>query len=69
MIQKQGHWVPYESKPRDIEWRFVTCELLLQWRKRKGFLHRIVTDDIKWKSGYTTIIQSVENREVSPVMH
>ncbi|KAG5307798.1 MOS1T transposase, partial [Pseudoatta argentina] len=34
MIQKQGHWVPYE--------------LLLQRQKRKGFLHRIVTGDEKW---------------------
>ena len=24
MIQKQGHWVPYELKPRDVERRFVT---------------------------------------------
>ncbi|KAG5315348.1 MOS1T transposase, partial [Pseudoatta argentina] len=31
MIQKQGHWVPYE--------------LLLQRQKRKDFLHRIVTSD------------------------
>ncbi|KAG5307775.1 MOS1T transposase, partial [Pseudoatta argentina] len=36
MIQKQGHWVPYE------------LELLLQRQKRKGFLHRIVTGDEKW---------------------
>lgn len=48
MIQKQGHWVPYELKPRDVERRFVTCELLLQRQKRKGFLHRIVTGDEKW---------------------
>ncbi|KAG5319461.1 MOS1T transposase, partial [Pseudoatta argentina] len=34
MIQKQGHWVPYE--------------LLLHRQKRKGFLHRIVTGDEKW---------------------
>ena len=45
MIQKQGHWVPYELKLRDVEQRFVTCELLLQRQKRKGFLHRIVTGD------------------------
>ncbi|KAG5326397.1 MOS1T transposase, partial [Pseudoatta argentina] len=38
MIQKQGHWVPYELKPRDVERRFGTCELLLQRQKRKGFL-------------------------------
>ena len=48
MIQKQGHWVPYELKPRDIERRFVTCELLLQRKKRIGFLHPIVTGDEKW---------------------
>ncbi|KAG5323487.1 MOS1T transposase, partial [Pseudoatta argentina] len=48
MIQKQGHWVSYELKPRDVERRFGTCELLLQWQKRKGFLHRIVTGDEKW---------------------
>ncbi|KAG5309967.1 MOS1T transposase, partial [Pseudoatta argentina] len=38
MIQKQGHWVPYELNPRDVERRFGTCELLLQRQKRKGFL-------------------------------
>ncbi|KAG5308637.1 MOS1T transposase, partial [Pseudoatta argentina] len=38
MIQKQGNWVPYELKPRDVERRFGTCELLLQRQKRKGFL-------------------------------
>lgn len=48
MIQKQGHWVPYELKPRDVERRFLTCQLLLQRQKRKGFLHRIVTGDEKW---------------------
>ena len=26
MIQKQGNWVPYELKPRDVERRFFTCE-------------------------------------------
>ncbi|KAG5327878.1 MOS1T transposase, partial [Pseudoatta argentina] len=31
-------WVPYELKPRDVERRFGTCELLLQRQKRKGFL-------------------------------
>ncbi|GBP33539.1 Mariner Mos1 transposase [Eumeta japonica] len=48
MIQKQGHWVPYELKPRDVERRFLTCELLLQEQKRKVFLHRIVTGNEKW---------------------
>lgn len=48
MIQKQGNWVPYELKPRDVERRFFTCEQLLERQKRKGFLHRIVTGDKKW---------------------
>ena len=37
-IQKQGQWVPYELKPRDVEQRFVTCELLLQRQKRNCYL-------------------------------
>ena len=48
MIQKQGNWVPYELKPRDVERHFVTCELLLQRQKRKGFLKRVLTSDKKW---------------------
>lgn len=48
MIQKQGIWVPYELKPRDIERRLFTCEQLLQRQNRKGFLHRVVTGDEKW---------------------
>ncbi|GBP71080.1 Eukaryotic translation initiation factor 2 subunit 3 [Eumeta japonica] len=48
MIQKQGHWVPYELKPRDIKWHFLTCELLLQCQERKVFMHRIVTGNEKW---------------------
>jgi len=26
MIQKQGNWVPYEFKLRELERRFFTCE-------------------------------------------
>ncbi|GBP98280.1 Integrator complex subunit 2 [Eumeta japonica] len=48
MIQKQGHWLPYELKPRDVKRRFLTCELLHQQQKRKYFLHRIVTGNEKW---------------------
>jgi len=47
MIQKQGNWVPYELKSRDVERRFFTCEQLIQRQQRKGFLHRIVTGDEK----------------------
>jgi len=46
MIQKQGNWVPYELKPRDVERHLFACEQLLE--RRKGFLHRIVTGDEKW---------------------
>jgi len=48
MIQKQGNWVPYELKSRDVERRFFTCEQLIQRQQRKGFLHRIMTGDEKW---------------------
>ncbi|GFV76785.1 mariner Mos1 transposase [Trichonephila clavipes] len=48
MIQKQGNWVPFELKPRDVERRLFACEQLLARQRRKGFLHRIVTGDEKW---------------------
>ncbi|KAL0110743.1 hypothetical protein PUN28_013998 [Cardiocondyla obscurior] len=48
IIQKQGHWVPHELTPRNIEHRFCTCEMLLARQKQKGFLHRIVNGDEKW---------------------
>ena len=48
MIQNQGHCVPYELKPRDVERLFFAYEQLLQRRNWKGFLHRIVTGDEKW---------------------
>lgn len=47
-IQKQGHWVPYELKPRDVERRLCMSEMLLERNKKKSFLHRIVTGDEKW---------------------
>ena len=40
MIQKQGNWVPYELKLRDIERRLFACEQLLERQRRKEFLHR-----------------------------
>lgn len=48
MIQKQGNWVPYELKQRDVERRFCMSEMLLARHKKKSFLHRIVTGDEKW---------------------
>lgn len=37
MIQKQGHWMPCQLKPRDVEQRLITREQLLQRQKRKAF--------------------------------
>lgn len=37
MIQKQGNWVPYELKPRDIERRFFTLRTAAQATKKKRF--------------------------------
>ena len=47
-IQKQGNWVPYEFKPRDVETWFCMSEMLLERHIKKIFLHRIVTGDKKW---------------------
>ena len=47
MIQKQGNWVPYELKPRDVEQLLFACKQLLARQKWKGFLHCIVTGDEK----------------------
>ena len=48
MIRNQGTWVPYDLKPRDVERRFFACKQLLQRKRRKSFLHHIVTGDEKW---------------------
>ena len=48
MIAKQGNWIPYELKPRDIDRRFFACAQLLQIQNRQGFLHRIVLSAKKW---------------------
>ena len=48
MIQMQGNCIPYELKPRDVEWRFFACEQLLQRQNQKGLLHCIVTGNEKY---------------------
>jgi len=48
MIQNQGNWVSYQLKPRNVERRFFTCEMLLAGINERIFLHRIVTGDEKW---------------------
>jgi len=71
MIQKQGNWIPYELKPRDVERWFFTCEHLIQRQQRKGFLHRIVTGDEKWifypkkKKYYVKLGQSLPSTSTS----
>lgn len=37
MIHKQGNWVPYELKPRDIERRLCLSEMLLARHKKRVF--------------------------------
>jgi len=34
---KKGNWILYELKPRNVERRFFTCEMLLARHKQKGF--------------------------------
>ena len=48
LIKKQGLWVLYELKLRDAEQYLVMCKPLLQWQKRKGFWHFIMTGYEKW---------------------
>lgn len=36
-IQKQGNWVPYELKPRDVERRLCMSEMLLERHKKSHF--------------------------------
>ena len=69
MIQKQGNWMPYELKPRDVERRLFACEQLLERQRRKGVLHRIVTgDDWMGTNGFITITSSAENHGEFPAM-
>jgi len=51
MIQKQGNWVPYELKLRDVERRFFTCEQLIQRQQRKIFCIGLW---LEMRSGYST---------------
>lgn len=44
---KEGKCVPHELKPRDIE-RPKTIYEILFGQQKKGFLHRIITEDEKW---------------------
>ena len=48
MIQKQGNWVPYELKPRDLKGDFSLANSWFKDNREKIFLHRIVIGDEKW---------------------
>jgi len=48
ITQVQVNWVSYDLKPRDVEQRLFAYEQLLERQKRKGFLHRIVTEAETW---------------------
>ena len=65
MIQKQGSWVPYELKPRDIERRFFTCEQLIQRQQRKGFFYIELL--LGMKNGYSMITPRRKNTTLCPI--
>ncbi|GBP16153.1 Mariner Mos1 transposase [Eumeta japonica] len=52
MIHKQGTWLPYGLKLRDVERRLCTSEMLLAKHKKKSLV---------MKSGYIMITQKEEN--------
>jgi len=56
--------LPYDSKPRDIERRLYACEQVLERQRRKGFLHRIVTEE----NEFITITPSAANHRDFSVM-
>ena len=70
MISKQGNWVPYELKSRDVERVILTCELLLARSKRFFY---IVTGEEKWihydnlkcKKSYGYILATHQHRPQS----
>lgn len=47
MIQKQGTWVPYDLKPRDVEPHLFACEQLLQ--RQKIMKNRFITATQRYK--------------------
>jgi len=47
---------------RQMERRKNTCEILLEWYRRKSFLHRIVTGDEKWIFFWESQAQKIMGR-------
>ncbi|KAG5316951.1 MOS1T transposase, partial [Pseudoatta argentina] len=54
MIQKQGNYVLYELKPRDVKRRKITCELLLQRHRRKKQRFHSYENTKKWVDSWIT---------------
>ena len=64
-IQKQGTWVPYDLKPRDVDRRFSTVNNCFSGKKRKVFFtasRRVM------KNGFITATQREESHGDCPVM-
>ena len=57
-IQKQGNWVPYELKPRDVERQFCMSEMLLERHKRSHFC---IGSLLVMKNGSITTTPSAKN--------
>lgn len=66
MIQKQGNWVRYGLKPRELKKHFFTYEQLLRRKKRKGFCMPL---SLVMKSEFGTTTPSEENHMVTPDRH
>ena len=65
MIQKQGNWVPYELKPRDVERRFFTCEQLIQRDNREKVF--CIGLWLEMRSEYFTTTPRRKNITLNPV--
>ena len=61
--------IPTCNKQRDDEQRFVTCDLLLQRQKRKGFLHRVVNGDENWIHYYNPERKKSWGKPVRPYIN
>ena len=64
MIQKQGNWVPYELKPRDVERQFFTCEQLIQSQQKRFFCIGLW---LEMRSEYSTTTSRRKNTTLSPI--
>ncbi|GJQ78761.1 hypothetical protein Trydic_g2795 [Trypoxylus dichotomus] len=47
MADTFGNWIPHELTERQMEYRKITCERLIERQQGNGFLHSLVTEDEK----------------------